>query len=86
MERAVGAKKITTASKHCYAQLSPYPRGELQKYQAALALERAAEAAFEAAAIQLREVKIAKARDARAAMELEKQERRLAESAERAAV
>lgn len=52
----------------------------------ALALERAAEAAFEAAAIQLREVKIAKARDARAAMELEKQERRLAESAERAAV
>ena len=33
MERAVGAKKITTASKHCYAQLSPYSRGELQKYQ-----------------------------------------------------
>ena len=41
MKRAVGAKKITTASKHCYVQLSPYPRGELQKYQAALALERA---------------------------------------------
>ena len=49
-------------------------------------MERAAEAAFEAAARRLREVKIAKARDARAAMELEKQERRLAESAERAAV
>ncbi len=41
MRRAVGAKKITTASKHCYVQLPPYPRGELQKYQAALALERA---------------------------------------------
>ena len=41
MKRAVGAKKITTASKHCYVQLPPYPRGELQKYQAALALERA---------------------------------------------
>jgi hypothetical protein len=40
-EACCWGKEITNASKHCYVQLSPYPRAEHQKYQAVLALVRA---------------------------------------------
>ena len=40
-EACCWGKEITNASKHCQVQLSPYPRGEHQKYQAVLALVRA---------------------------------------------